>query len=162
MRSRLLGPSNNAIVSILLTAVIGFWCSQALGQELSATQKEVWKMEETYFELWKNGDMQGFTELHHKDAIIWGNKSAWPKDRSIIDMGGVAGDGIGELLDSFELELHEIKILGSIAISQYTARIKRLGKDYRLRLSHTWVKQGGKWQIIGAMHDSCSELPSCL
>lgn len=45
---------------------------------------------------------------------------AWPKPREVIDYANV--DGVGPNLDSFDLELHEVKIFGNVAILQYSAR----------------------------------------
>ena len=137
-------------------------CHPVFGQELSGAQKEIWNLENTYFELWKNSDRKGFAKLHNKDAVIWGNISLWPKDKSIIDMGDPSGDGIGWTLDSYELESLKITIIGNNAISAFTAKIVRLGKPHQLRITHVWLKQDNNWLLISLMHDLCSELPKCM
>lgn len=144
---------------ILLIIVIGvFLQSQAFGQELSAAQKEIWKMEEKYWSSWKKEGVKSIQAFHDKEAIIWASNAGFPKDRT--SAGGYF-DGIGDLVDSFELELHEISIFGIVAVAQYYAKVISLGKPITFRISHTWMKQDGEWVIIGAMHGSCSKLPYC-
>ena len=132
------------------------------GEELSGVQKEIWNLENNYFEFWKNEDRKGFAELLSEEAVIWGNKSAWPKDKGFMGHGATTGDGIVGIFDSYELELHELKIIGNIAISAYYAQIVRFGTPHKFRITHIWLKQDTKWVIISTMHDSCLELPNCL
>jgi len=150
----------SAILFVIVIGVVSY--QPVFGQELSGAQKEIWNLENTYFELWENGDRKGFADLYSKEAIIWGNQALWPKDKSIIEMGEPAGDGISWTLDSCELESLKIKIIGNIAISAFTAKLVRLGKPHQLRIIHVWLKQDTNWSIISLMHDLCSELPKCL
>ena len=71
-------------------------------------------------------------------------------------------DGIGDMVDSFDLEINAIRVFDNFAVTQYYAMIISLEKPITLRISHTWMKQDGKWVIIGAVHGSCSKLPGCL
>jgi hypothetical protein len=145
---------------ILLIIVIGILPqSQAFGQELSAVQKEIWEMEEKYWSSWKKGGARSIHAFHNKAAIIWASNATFTT--TIKNVYGEF-DGIGDLLGSFELEPDEIRIFGIVAVAQYYAKINSLGKPITLRISHTWMKQDGKWVIIGAMHGSCSNLPNCL
>ena len=100
-------------------------------------------MEEFYFELCKQADSKGLAEIVHENAVIWGNTSSWPKGRTNFDMGAT-GDIIHGLIDPFQLEPHRIKVLGDIAITAYTARPQWVGKKYRLRVIHTWIKEDGR------------------
>ena len=144
----------------LSLALVASSCGVTFSEEWSEAQKEVWKMEELYFEFCRKADSEGLSEMVHEDAIIWGNTSSWPKGRTNFDMGAT-GEIIHGLIDSFHLQPHKISVLGDTAITAYTARLRWVGKSYRLRITHTWIKQDGKWFMIGAVHDSCSKLPTC-
>ena len=148
------------LLQLILVIMATVTVSQAFAEELSAIQKEVWKMEELYFELCKKADSEGLSEMIHKDSVIWGNASSWPKGRTNFDMGAT-GEIIHGRIDSFQLKPHKIKVLGNTSISAFTAWLQWLGRPYRFRIIHTWIKQDGKWQMIGSMHDSCAKLPTC-
>ena len=153
-------PFVHKVSVILLIIVIGiFLRSQVFGQELSAAQKEILKMEEKYWSSWKEEGVKSIQAYHDKEAIIWASNAVFTTDRTSARS---YFDGIGDRVDSSELEINEIRIFGSVAVAQYYAMITSLGKPITLRISHTWMKQNGKWVIIGAMHGSCSSYPNCL
>jgi len=108
---------------------------------------------------WKKEGVKSIQPFHDKEAIIWASNAAFTTDRTSARS---YFDGIGDLVDSFELELNEIRIFGIVAVTQYYAKITSLEKPITLRISNTWMKQNGKWVIIGAMYDSCPNLPNCL
>ena len=143
----------------LTITLVAFTSSTTFSQEWSAAQKEVWKMEENYWSTWKKEGVKSIQAFHSKVAVIWASNAAFPTERTNLRS---YFDGIGDMVDSFELELHKIGIIGIVAVAQYYAKITSLEKPITLRISHTWLKQDGEWIIIGAVHGSCSELPNCL
>jgi hypothetical protein len=160
MRNASIRSFAKPLFQLILVALMTVVASNAFAEELSTIQKEVWKMEELYFELCKKADSKGLMEIFHKDSVIWGNASSRPKGRTNFDMGAT-GEIIHGIVESFQLQPHKITVLGSTCISAFTARLQWLDKAYRLRIVHTWIKQDGKWLMIGAMHDSCTKLPTC-
>ena len=114
-------------------------------------------MVERYWELWQKEGAEQLTDLIHKEAAIWGAVAMFPGVR--IHSG--LQDGLGTIIDSFELNPYQIKTFTNVAIIQYESKGNFLGKPFRLRCTEIWMKQDGKWKIIGAMHDSCTELPPC-
>jgi hypothetical protein len=142
----------------LLAVIIAvFGASQTFSEEWSAAQKEVWKMQEKHWQVWKEKGGESLPPFYHKKSVIWGATANWPSEFG----GGMCYDGLGGLIDSFELKPHEVRVFGDLAIIMYESKVIFVGKPYRLRCTDIWMKQEGKWQIIGAMHDSCSELPPC-
>lgn len=131
---------------------------KAYGQELSAQQKEVWKMEEASWEFFKQGDLKGYSALWHKNAQVWGyggdapitkgnlfeiNKS-FPFPRKPIS---------GRETISLKLGWPTINIFNNIALVYYRLTIE--GVDvfpFSSRVSHVWMKEEEKWQLIGGMH----------
>ena len=160
MENNTLPPFYKISVIAFIIIVIVFFQSKSFGQELSEAQKEIWKMEEKFWSSWKEKTGTSLPAFHHKNAIIWASDTAMPHDRG--ETGPAAGDGIGELIESFELAPQEIRSFGNVAVVQYYAKVIYAGKPFIFRIFHTWIKQDGKWIIIGAMHDSCSKLPHCL
>ena len=144
-------------LALLLLSIGVFWAVQVFGQDWSVAQKEVWKMQEAYWELWQKEGSEQLMDLVHKEAAIWGSVATFPGIRLISGLQ----DGLGSTIDSFELKPYQIKTFSNVAIIQYESKGNFLGKPFRLRCTAIWMKQDGKWLLIGAMHDSCTKLPPC-
>ena len=157
MKTSLTKASVKVSVALLLTIVVIFWTHPVLCEEWSAAQKEVWEMQEKYWEQWKEKTAESLPPFHHKDSIVWGAEGIWPGEFGT----GMCADGLGGIIDSFELKPHKVRVFGNVAIIMYESKVIFVGKPYRLRCTSIWMKETDKWQIIGAMHDSCSKLPPC-
>ena len=145
---------------ILFIIVIGVSLqAQVFGEELSTAQNTIWKMEEKYWSSWKKEGVRSIQAFHDEKAIIWASNGTFTTDRTNLRS---YFDGIGDMVDSFDLEINAIRVFDNFAVTQYYAMIISLEKPITLRISHTWMKQDGKWVIIGAVHGSCSKLPGCL
>lgn len=149
--------------AIFLVIVIGVvFQSKAFGQELTATQKAVWETVESYWNTWKEKTSESLRPFYRENFAHWGALSAWPLGRGAsTDPPDGGADGLGGVIDSYELTLHEVKVWGNVAIIMYESKVKYLGSLYGFRCTDTWMKQADRWQIIGTMRDSCSELPKC-
>lgn len=158
MRNFLIGfPAKTLFSLAVIIAVFG--ASHTFGEEWSPAQKEVWKMVETYWSTYKEKGGESLPDFYYKEAAVWGAETPWPGGRDVVSYG--AQDGLGGLIDSYELTPHKITIFDNIAIIYYESKGIFLGKPFRLRLSQTWLKEDGKWKIAGAMHGSCTKLPRC-
>ena len=156
MRKFLIGfPAKTLFSLAVIIAVFG--ASQTFSKQLSPAQKEVWEIVEKYWAIWQEKGAEQVTDLVHKEAAIWGAVATFPGVR----LHSGLQDGLGSIIDSFELKPYQIKTFSNVAIIQYESKGNFLGKPFRLRCTDIWMKEDGKWKIIGAMHDSCAELPSC-
>jgi ketosteroid isomerase-like protein len=131
--------------------------AQAFEQDLSTAEKEVWSMEETYWNYVANRDLKGYMTLWHEDFVGWprGLKQPADKDRLIRGAKSWFGSIKPESL-TFELTPHSVRIYGDVTIVHYlcSATWKDLKGNERSindRMTHTWMKQDGKWKIIGGM-----------
>jgi ketosteroid isomerase-like protein len=54
---------------------------------------------------------------------------------------------------SFELEPHEVKAFGDVAVVQGSVTERRLGVDGVLHVAYmdVWSKQGGKWRVVRSL-----------
>jgi type II secretory pathway component PulC len=77
-------------ISILLCAMLVFWGFQAIGEEWTAEQKEVWKAMETYTGLFKKGDLEIIMASRHDDAIVrWSDRPiAFDKELALFNYRG--------------------------------------------------------------------------
>ena len=130
----------------------------ATSEEIVAQQDEVWEMEEAYWRYVKAGDVEQYVSLWHEDFVGWPCETARPFRKSQI------GGWVREIRDkkirvSYELRREAVQYFpGDIAVAHYaTPMIYEYpdgaveGKGTLWKLTHTWVKVGSRWQIVGGM-----------
>lgn len=148
MRSSLIKSLAKTLFFILAFSIGTFVTYPTYGEEWSAAQKEVWKMQEAEWEHWKKGDGEGRLVLYHKDCIVWLYNTAFTGDITLIRRESVIHYPI---IESFELEPQEVEVYGNFAIVQFSVSYSAYGKVYNERATNTWMKQDKKWQIVGSM-----------
>ena len=158
MRNYLTGCPVKTLLPLVLVIIAILTASQAFGEEWSATQKKIWSMEKTLWELWEKGDFETRQKLYHEDCVLWAFKAASPSGKDILGSGLMP-----TIIVSFDLQPLEIKIFDNVAIVQYRCKWVRYGYrvNYSNRFTHIWMNQDGKWKIIGAMSSDCLKLPPC-
>ena len=132
---------------IIAFSVVTFFTYPTHGEDWSADQKEVWKMQEAVWDLWKKGDGEGRLALYHKDCTLWLYNAVFTGDKTLIRRDIIHIPKI----ESFELEPQKVKVFDNFAIVQYSLKYTALGRDYNERVMTNWMKQNEKWQIIGSM-----------
>src|SRR6266480_1355736 len=114
-------------------------------------------IESTDLEYVKNNDLEKYRALWHEDFLGWPFVSSAPVGNDHITDWITANTSKGIKLQSYSIEQLAMQVTGDIAINYY--RIKptwanRQGAEVRtdaLRITHTWIRTNGKWQIIGGM-----------
>jgi ketosteroid isomerase-like protein len=127
-------------------------------QEWSDVEKEVWKMEEKYWILVKNLDLEGYLELWHPEFVGWPISQAEPAKREDV-RSVVEGLFTQTEKGSFVIELtpYSSKRYGDVVVVFYRckASYKDLeGNEHSIlnRFTHTWMKHNGNWTIIAGMN----------
>lgn len=127
-------------------------------------EEEVWKMEESYWEIVRARDFEGYLRLWHEDFVGW--QCAEPEP------GGVEGigDWVRELRNenvevSYELRREAIQAFGSTTVVHYAVRWTFRYPDGRVagnetwrKITHTWINVDGRWLIVGGMCADLQEL----
>ena len=132
--------------SIILSVIFVFSCLQAVAEEWSAEQKEVWKMQEAVWSLWKKGDVEGVLASYHDDCTLWYYRATFTTDKGYVKQRL----NYNKSINFFELEPQDVKIFDNFAIVQYSIKYN-IVKEHNERRMTTWMKQNGKWLIIGSM-----------
>ena len=156
---------NSFRFAILLIILLAIGCTQTGdrqdlktgGGEWTQIQKDVWEMEERYWTSLKNGDLDGYMALWHSDFIGWPRDYNRPVNRDSI------GTFIKSIMDrsvpgslSYELKPYAVNVFGNIAIVFYShhstyENLEGERVELRERITHTWMKYGGEWTIIGGI-----------
>jgi ketosteroid isomerase-like protein len=120
-----------------------------------ATLDEIWRVEQAYVERLEAGDVEGLAGFWHADFAGWPSHAAEP-------LRAAAGQAsMRNLLDKFRLESLRIRPLaarafGDIVLVHYLLEGELEGAGgaraaARYRITHTWVRDGGEWRILGGM-----------
>ena len=143
------------IISLALLLIIA--SASALAIEFDDDQAAVWQMEETYWRLVSSGDVEAYVFLWHDDFVGWPCFSWEPTGKANI------GSWVEEIRDNnwtltYELRPQAVQLFGDIAVVHYAAEYvfdygdgTRKGEGDWRKFTHTWMKVGEEWQIIGGM-----------
>ena len=142
-------------VFFLSIALIAFTDGVTFSEEWSASQKEVWKIQEAYWEARTKGDRAGFMKYHHKDCIVIVSYHSYPMNKAEIK------DRYPAIIRSPKLKPLVVNIFGNIAILQYIYSFSATGQDYWGRRTTIWMKGDDRWQMIGEMSADCDYPSSC-
>jgi ketosteroid isomerase-like protein len=137
--------------SVLLTLLIPFIC---IAQ--SAQEKEIWSLEDSYWQYVKANDMSRYRSLWHRNFLGWPYSDTEPAGKERITEWIVAHTDKGETLKSFQLEPLKANAADSFVTVGYRVHLiwtDKDGKDHpgALRIVHTWTHDDGKWLIVSGM-----------
>lgn len=126
-------------------------------QDWSNTQKEVWELEERYWDLAEVGDVKGYISFWQEGSVAWPPDLDRPESIDVIRVKEEEQEGGGSF--SYSLEPFAVQVFGVVALTYCKVSIlgqdingKEITKNARaMRATHTWMKRDGEWRIIGGM-----------
>jgi ketosteroid isomerase-like protein len=129
----------------------------AFAQDSAKEEAQVWNLEKAYWEYVKADDLEKYRALWHEDFVGWPLVSSAPVQKDHITDWITSNTSKGVKLHSYSIEQLAIHVTGDVAIDHY--RIKAAwanneGAEVRtdaFRITHTWIRANGEWQIIGGM-----------
>jgi hypothetical protein len=100
--------------------------------------------------------LPSYLSLWHKDFLGWSSISPMPLRRDHITDWITSQTSKGLTPKVVEFKPAEIQIIGDVAVLYYWLTFAWLDKDGKgaprtLRVTHTWLKDGKDWRIIGGM-----------
>jgi len=116
----------------------------AFGQNSAKDEAQVWQLEK-YRALW------------HENFIGWPFVSSAPVRKDHITDWITANTSKGINLESYSIEQLAIRVTGDIAMDYYRIAVAWANsagpevKTDRMRITHSWIRAHGTWQIIGGM-----------
>ncbi|MFZ2237450.1 MAG: nuclear transport factor 2 family protein [Dokdonella sp.] len=130
-----------------------------------ADPNEVWQLEQKYWQYAKDNDVLKYLDLWDSRFVGWpgGNESPTGKDQ-IANWIAPLHSNPDEQFD-YELSQKALRSFGDVVVVHYLARyfyrnpenleiVRELGVS---RITHTWQRRDGKWQIITGMSAEHSE-----
>jgi ketosteroid isomerase-like protein len=148
------------IVSFLCLAVLLAVLSSVSvrGQEMTADEQAVWKLEENYWKYVKEQDIEKYLELWDERFVGWPRSSTAPAGKANITdwMAPWFADSARAL--DFELKREAVRSFGDVVAAHYLvwyvvrdAQTGSLLQRTPVRITHTWQRHGDSWQIITGM-----------
>jgi len=118
---------------------------------------EVWGQEDSLWEYVQTGNVEQYLKLWHEDFIGWpcaagklhpvGKSDAWPSR--------IRGQNLGL---SYKLHHEGAEDFGEVIVVHYSTKMTYEYPDGRVtgerqlyKFTHSWMKSGSQWQIIGGM-----------
>ncbi len=157
----------NRKVAVLLLGLSAIGVAPASGQiepspPDSESVSQVWLREAEYWRFVEAGDVDSYVSLWHENFIGWPCGQDHPKRKESI------GDWVREVRDKqiqvdSDLTREGAEDFGNVVVVHY--RFTRVdtypdgkveGKGKESKITHTWMKVGDSWLIIGGM---CGTLP---
>jgi ketosteroid isomerase-like protein len=124
----------------------------------SNADAQIWSSEKAYWEYVQANDLEKYRSLWHEDFVGWPSVSPNPLRKSHITDWITNQTAKGLKLQSYSMEPLALCVTGDVAIDHY--RIKTswakaatgaaLSPEVT-RITHTWIRNNGRWQILGGM-----------
>jgi ketosteroid isomerase-like protein len=155
-----------AAVMLLWSAVLsGGWAGARATAAEPAGVSEVWALEDAYWRYLKAGDVESYVTLWHPDFIGWPCDQPRPLRKASI------GDRVRKVRDEkiavvATLTREGAQAFGDIVVVHYgftnvstypDGRVEGAGVERKI--THTWMRVGDTWQIIGGMCGNIGEIP---
>ena len=129
----------------------------AFAQNSAKDETQVWQLEKAYWEYVKANDLDKYRALWHENFLGWPFISSAPVHKDQITDWITANTSKGIKLQSYSIEQLAVQVTGEIAVNYYRINARWANgegaevRTDRLRITHTWIRAGGTWQIIGGM-----------
>jgi uncharacterized protein (TIGR02246 family) len=116
---------------------------------------KIWALEEDYISAFKNADHSRILDFYHREFLGWPGSQDRPAGRSEAETF-LEEQYARPLCGSFEIDRAGIRVLGDVVITHYVLNLSTLGANgveqkQATRITHTWLKEDGRWWIAGGM-----------
>ena len=144
-----------------ISAIILFPCSHVYSSASDTDNRrgtvaeEIWALEEAYFANLYKTDYEKVLSIVHSQFLGWPGTLPQPIDRE------ESARFMKQLVPSptsctFKIERAGIRLLGDVALTQYIIHVNCIdtagaAKTQSSRITHTWVKDGTSWKLLGGM-----------
>jgi len=118
-------------------------------------EEEIWALEEAYFANLYKANYEGVLALVHSQFLGWPGAVPQPIDRE------ESARFMKQLVPKptschFKIERAGIRLPGEVVLTQYNIQVNcsdpaGVTKTQLSRITHTWVKEGAGWKLLGGM-----------
>jgi hypothetical protein len=144
------------VAACLFAGVIGVSSLGTLSSQTPESEQTLWTIEHNYWSYVQNNNLAAYRSLWHNDFLGWPSVSAAPVRKDHITDWITSQTGNGMTFKAIGFKPAAIQLTGNLAVTYYWETFKwedknHAGATITLRVTHTWIKNGRDWQIIGGM-----------
>jgi ketosteroid isomerase-like protein len=141
---------------VLLAAFLTGPLQEATQAQTSGDEQALWKLEHAYWDYVQENNLPAYLNLWHKNFVGWPSVSAAPVRKDHITDWITVQTSKGLTFKTIEFKPASIQVTGDIAVTYYWMTFKWVNKDgvgekRTIRITHTLIRDGKDWQIIGGM-----------
>ena len=125
-------------------------------ERMKLTEEEkIWSLEKEYISYFKEANHKAILSFYHPLFLGWPDSELHPTDKE-----GAAKYLVEKYPEPiqvvFEFKREGIRILNNIAITHYLLNSSWINDEgvkqtSESRMTHTWIKDGSEWKILGGM-----------
>jgi ketosteroid isomerase-like protein len=154
------GKKELLFLTFILASIL-FSCSQAYSSKADTlnrkdtVKEKTWELEEVYFSNLYKASYERVIALVHDQFLGWPGGLPQPIGRK------ESARFMKQLIPNptsctIRIERAGIRVVGSVALTQYTLHVNcsepsGATKTQTSRITHTWVKEGACWKLLGGM-----------
>ena len=147
--------------TIVLASILSFSYSQAYSatadtnNRRDTVEEEIWALEEAYFANLYNAKYEAVLAIVHSQFLGWPAAVPQPIDKK------ESARFMRQLVPkptscTFKINRAGIRMRGEVALTHYIIHVKcsdaaGVTKTQSSRITHTWVKDGARWKLLGGM-----------
>ena len=120
----------------------------------TSAEPQVWAMEQAYWEFNRDAKHEQIIATWHDKFLGWPDGEPRPIDKE-AGTRYVREHYAEPASYAFEIERVGIRILGNVAVNHYVVHLNwKDGKKRSMRITHTWVREEGRWKVLSGMSTS--------
>jgi len=140
----------------LFTVVCLLATAEQASSAPSDDEQTLWNLEHAYWQYVEKDDLANYSNLWHKDFLGWPSVSSAPVRKDHITDWITSQTGKGLAFKAGEFKPAGIQVTGDVAFACYWITFRWVDKDgkgaaHTLRITHSWLRSGKDWRIIGGM-----------
>jgi hypothetical protein len=144
------------VMTFLFVGVLLIFSVGRIEAQASESEQTLWKLEHDYFRYVEDNNLTAYLGLWHKNFLGWPSVSAVPVQKDHITDWITSRTSQGLAFKLIEFKPAAIQVTGEIGVTCYWVTYKFTDRDgqgttYNTRITHTWLKDGKDWHIIGGM-----------
>jgi ketosteroid isomerase-like protein len=154
-----MGTSGMKKTTVVLLLVLALACPRAQAapgeDKQPEVEKQIWALEEAYLAYHRDASHPRILSMWHDQFLGWPDLEPQPADKK------AAARRLERLYPkpaswTFTIEPAGIQVAGNVAVNYYTVHFLKkteAGEEQKesRRVTHTWVKDGSGWRILGGM-----------
>jgi len=151
-----IADTNRQTVKVSLRVFECSPCVEIQTSPRSADEEGVWKLENAYWKHVGALDFESYKNLWDPNSVAWRDEGFFLLGRDSAIGWVKDNQARGFHLEEFALGSAEIRITGNVAVTYYNVtslwvdEVGR-GKPRNSRFTHTWIRAGNIWRIVGEM-----------